>query len=204
MFITQRNSRWKTVGGNSKGKIFIGGKCVGGNWLKLGVDKKEVSCYTKSNKKRRLMKTKRERAIEIANGAFAKARYGTHPYIYHLNGVAEMSEKYAPTNKDTHYIVGMLHDLLEDFPDYISYMDLIGEFGTDILISLDFLTKRDSETYMEYIERCSYDKIAEHVKICDLLFNSQHMEELRDSPHKLFLLERYNKALIYMAGKKEW
>ena len=144
------------------------------------------------------MKTKREKAFEIANGAFAKARYGKYPYIYHLSGVADLAEKYATTNRDTYYIVGMLHDLLEIFPDYMSYMELIREFGTDIVISLDFLTKRDSESYMEYIDRCSYDKVAKHVKICDLIFNSQHIMGIKDDSRRLSLLKRYTKALIFM------
>ena len=148
------------------------------------------------------MTTKRERAIEIANDAFSKARYGSRPYIYHLTGVAKMAENYTTTDKDTYYIVGMLHDLMEDFPDYMSYMDLLREFGTDILITLDFLTKREDETYMEYIDRCSYDKIAKHVKICDLVFNSHHISDLKDESRKLFLLERYTKALIFLVGAK--
>jgi len=148
------------------------------------------------------MKTKREKAVEIANKAFAKARYGRHSYMYHLDGVAEMAEKYAVTNKDDCYIVGILHDLLEDFPDYMTYMDLLREFGTDIVISLDFLTKRESESYMEYIDRCSSNKVAKHVKICDLIFNSQHIFEIMDEFRKINLLERYTQALIFMVGEK--
>jgi len=148
------------------------------------------------------MKTKRERAIEIANDAFARARYGNYPYTYHLNGVAEMAQRYAQENKETYYIVGLLHDLLEDFPEYISYMDLIKEFGTDIVISLDFLTKRDSESYMEYIDRCASDKIAKHVKICDLIFNSQHAGEIKDAFRKITLLEKYTEAMVFMVGEK--
>ena len=88
------------------------------------------------------------------------------PYMVHIiqvvSGVTSLEEK----------IVALLHDSVEDHPSEISIRDISSAFGEDIGRSVDCITKRDGESYSDYITRVGSDKWARNVKISDLIHNS--------------------------------
>ena len=68
---------------------------------------------------------------------------------------------------DTEKIVGVLHDVVEDSP--ITLQDLRQKgYSQEIVDALDCLTKREEESYEDFIERCKQNPIALKVKIADL------------------------------------
>lgn len=70
-------------------------------------------------------------------------------------------------------IVGLLHDSLEDSPDVVSYELLKRRFGPRIANAIFVLTRRDNQTYEEYIATliASENILAMSVKLYDLEHN---------------------------------
>lgn len=106
-----------------------------------------------------------DRAIQIAASAHEGQldRYGA-PYILHpvrvMQSVCSNSEK----------TVAILHDVVED-SDW-SIEDLRQEgFEEATLAAVDALTRRDHESYDEYIDRLLPNELARSVKIADLQDN---------------------------------
>ena len=70
----------------------------------------------------------------------------------------------------TEQIVAVLHDVIED--GNISFMYLKNKgFSDDIIQALDCLTKREDETYEDFILRVSTNKLATKIKIEDIKDN---------------------------------
>lgn len=90
-------------------------------------------------------------------------------------------------------IVGMLHDVLEDSP--ISSEDLRAEgFTEEIISAVEALTRRQDETYDDFILRCSANPLARSVKLNDLADNMD-VSRLRElGPSDTERLNRYIKA----------
>jgi (p)ppGpp synthase/HD superfamily hydrolase len=66
--------------------------------------------------------------------------------------------------------VGVLHDVIEDSrytPEDLLEMG----FSQEILVALDHLTKRDGESYDDYVSRTLENSISRRVKQADLLDN---------------------------------
>src|SRR5262245_11286335 len=103
-----------------------------------------------------------EKAISIAVEAHRGQKDKVAlPYILHplcvMNRVDSEAEK----------IVAVLHDVVEDTK--WTFEDLKREgFPDDILKALDCVTKRDGESYEDFITRSESDPIARRVKIADL------------------------------------
>lgn len=96
------------------------------------------------------------------------------------------------------YIVGLLHDVLED--SNFTAEDLLQEpwsIPTRLVRVVETLThKDDGLTYMEYIARVKQDPLARKVKIADLRHNmdiSRLPAPLDDASRSR--LERYQKAM---------
>ena len=70
-------------------------------------------------------------------------------------------------DSETEKIVGVLHDIVEDTP--ITFQDLREKgYSEEIVNAIDCLTKREGESYEDFIERCKLNPIALKVKIADL------------------------------------
>ena len=86
----------------------------------------------------------------------------------------------AVTEKQIEFIkvIGLLHDLYEDQPQYKQRLkDLLSQHLTELDVatiehSLDCLTKRQGEQYSAYLERVQSDRFATVVKIADRPHNS--------------------------------
>ncbi len=82
---------------------------------------------------------------------------------YYLHPLRVMTRVRPPTEK----IAAVLHDILEDTDYKPQNLRLMG-YSEEILAALDCLTRRDNETYEQFIDRLKPNPIARRVKIADL------------------------------------
>lgn len=105
------------------------------------------------------------RAIEIASAAHAgQLDKGGHPYIMHPIRVMLAMET------ESERIVAVLHDVLEDCPDYVWMVEEAG-FSREVLAALNALTKRHGEPYADFIMRVTLNPLARRVKVADMRDN---------------------------------
>ena len=81
--------------------------------------------------------------------------------------------------------LALCHDLVED--------GYIGKWILKYWISLDYITRRKDERYMDYIKRCSLNKHSKNVKIADLEENMKRCNKVSTT-----LIVRYNMAYKYL------
>lgn len=110
------------------------------------------------------------------------------PYILHPIAVAEVLE--AAHHGEYAIVAALLHDVVEDTSYRVTRLD---EMQAE---HLDILTRRSTETYVEYIERCLGDFTTAHVKLADLWHNLQ--PERQDC---LPETERKNLERRYLKGR---
>ena len=102
-----------------------------------------------------------EKAIDLAVDAYAdQTDKGNATYIRHPLRVMEA------VDTEPERIVAVLHDVVED-ADY-SLENIEKEFGEEISDAVDALTRRDDESYMDFIDRSAANQIAKKVKIADI------------------------------------
>lgn len=92
-----------------------------------------------------------------------------NPEILHPLGVAGRCIEYGADAQ----VLAILHDILEDYPERVN-REMLEQRGYPITIldALDAITRNKSEeTYKEYIERLSKNKLATIVKIADNEYN---------------------------------
>jgi (p)ppGpp synthase/HD superfamily hydrolase len=107
-----------------------------------------------------------ERAICIAASAHAgQVDKAGAPYILHVLRVM------LAMSKEEERIVAVLHDVLEDTPWTVDGLRAEG-FGDRIIDAIDGLTRRDGESYEEFIQRAAANAISRRVKLADLADNS--------------------------------
>ena len=112
------------------------------------------------------------------------------PYFFHLSRVSEACD----TKRQK--VAAVLHDILED-TDYVMLEDLREDLLKDypeIADAVDALTRREGESYSDFIKRVSLDPIAIGVKIRDLEDNldSTRMPRMTDDDWKR--MAKYHKA----------
>lgn len=134
-----------------------------------------------------------ERAIAIAASAHAgQVDKAGQPYILHPLRVM------LSVSGNNERVVAVLHDVLEDCPDWTPQRLRNEGFGEHVIEALDRLTRRAGETYEDFIERCK-GPLSHNVKMADLNDNLR--------PDRLALLRkdeariaRYRNALVNLAG----
>ena len=118
---------------------------------------------------------------------------GGNPYVAHPEFVASQ------VTSTEEKVVAWLHDVLED-TDF-DKEELRRIFGDDVMAALDCVTRRNCESWDEYIERVSGNPIAVRVKMADLTHNMK----LERIPHPrkadFERIERYRKAYDYLKNK---
>ena len=62
--------------------------------------------------------------------------------------------------------IALLHDVIEDTS--VTLEAITVEFGADIAAEVAALTRRDDETYVEFIHRAAQRPLARQIKIADL------------------------------------
>src|SRR5688572_12192725 len=100
-------------------------------------------------------------AFNLAANAHKGQMYGDEPYISHPERVAKKANSYEEE------VVAYLHDVLED-TDYVDLNFIVHVFGWEIGLAVGELKREKWETYAEFIERVSHNKLAAKVKIADL------------------------------------
>jgi hypothetical protein len=136
-----------------------------------------------------------ERAIALAAQAHEGQRdKGGSPYILHPLRVMAMQKTIRGM------IVGVLHDVLEDCPEW-GPDRLRGEgLSEDLLQALDALTKRPGESYEVFVCRAAAIPLAREVKRANLMDNldASRLPEITDDDVRRF--EKYRTALKVLEG----
>lgn len=129
-----------------------------------------------------------DKAIKIATEAHKdQKRWGGEPYITHPERVAANFGLDRPSE----CIVAWLHDVVED--TNITLKDLFKEgFPEYILDAIDSVSKRDGESYTDFIRRVAKNKIGLDVKMADLCDN------LSAGIGPGSLKDKYELALVYL------
>lgn len=92
-------------------------------------------------------------------------------------------------------VVAVLHDVVEDASNRRSADAAVRSFGGEVYQAVDALTRRDDESYEDYIERCAHNETAARVKIADLLDNLDPTRIPNPGPKDRARAERYMSAL---------
>lgn len=155
-----------------------------------------------------------EMALAIHGGQDDK---GGKPYMGHVLRVANAAVKGIPYGSMVYnqlWLVGMLHDVVEDC-DLESRNevldDLIDEQGLSVNIAINAITHRHwvSEPYLEYLDRVKENDLARVVKIADIIDNMNPLRALqvyRSGNSFNFnrltevLFKRYIKALDFLGA----
>lgn len=94
-------------------------------------------------------------------------------------------------------IVAVLHDVVEDTNITLENLRVLG-YNSQIINSIDKLTRRENENYNSYINRASMDNIALLVKIEDLKDNLDNTRLKKVTPEDISRTNRYLKSLAYL------
>jgi (p)ppGpp synthase/HD superfamily hydrolase len=132
-----------------------------------------------------------ERAIEIAVAAHKGMKdKGGNPYILH-----PLRIMISLTTEDER-IVGVLHDVVEDCPEWTFERLKAEGFSERVLTSLKSVTKNSNDNdYQAFVERAKSDPVGRMVKIADIKDNLDvtRIGELR--AEDIARINRYKKAL---------
>lgn len=118
------------------------------------------------------------------------------PYILHP---LRMALRF---RSETEMIVAVLHDVVEDNPDW-NFDRLRQEgFSEEIIQAVDHLTRRAEETYEEFTERAGKNPLARKVKLADLEDNMD-LKRIKNLTEKdKDRLERYHQAWVKLSDLK--
>lgn len=93
-------------------------------------------------------------------------------------------------------VVGWLHDTVEDTGLTLDEVKL--RFGPDTANAVDCVTRREGESWSDYLCRVRTDPIARAVKISDLIDNSNLSRIPRVTGADVRRQARYNRALLFL------
>lgn len=100
---------------------------------------------------------------------------------------------------ETHRIVAVLHDVVEDSEVTLEDLRRAG-FSELVVSAVDYLTRRDGESYSAFIDRCGNHPIARAVKLADLGDNADlsRIPEVTDAD--IARLHKYQRAWRTLKG----
>lgn len=90
-------------------------------------------------------------------------------------------------------ICAVLHDVIEDTEITLDYLKNEG-FSEDVISALDALTRRNNETYDDFIDRIINNKIASYVKLADLCDNMDLSRIKKPTETDYKRVKKYRKA----------
>lgn len=133
-----------------------------------------------------------ERAIEIAVQAHrgqldkAGAPYILHPIrvMLRVSGLAER-------------LAAILHDVVEDSAWTLDQLAAEG-FPPEVVAAVDALTRREHESYEEFVRRSGAHPIARQVKLADLTDNVDLSRIAAPDARDHERIARYERALAYL------
>lgn len=137
-----------------------------------------------------------EIALVIVNSSFnGKLDKGGKPYANHcIRVMNSIIKDHSHINNDIRCIA-LLHDLLEDCPEW-NEKSLGCFFNKNIIDAINILTRKENQTYDDYIDEISKNSDATLVKIHDLRDNMDitRLTELTDKDCER--LKKYHKAYL--------
>jgi hypothetical protein len=142
----------------------------------------------------------------LSSSLFTQKDWGGRDYSPHPIHVA-----FNKTDSDIKIIIGILHDVVEDSDWTVDDLREIG-FHERVCVGVDNMTKREEESYFEFIERCGLSYLnkegnldAIDNKIADLKHNSDRSRTkgLVDSDYANRKGEAYNISLYYLIDIKK-
>lgn len=90
-------------------------------------------------------------------------------------------------------VVALLHDVVED--STVSFEDLERRFSDEIVDAVRGMTKKDDESYSEFIERAKENEIAREVKKADIRDNLDASRLGRLDEEDIKRMEKYSRSL---------
>lgn len=118
------------------------------------------------------------------------------PYILHpLRVMAGMQT-------EAERIVAVLHDVVEDSDVTLDDLRRMG-YSAEIVAAIDHLSRREDETYEQFIQRIKPHPLAVRVKLGDLLDNMDIRRNAALDEKALERFQRYQKAWIELTQIKE-
>jgi (p)ppGpp synthase/HD superfamily hydrolase len=129
-----------------------------------------------------------ERAIAIAVEAHAgqKDKSGAAYILHPLRVMARV-------NSDAEKTVAILHDVVEDTPWTFDRLRQEG-FSEEVIQAIDCVTKREGESYDDFVKRSAPNSIARRVKIADLEDNMDIRRNEAVSPKDAERFDKYLRA----------
>jgi (p)ppGpp synthase/HD superfamily hydrolase len=100
-------------------------------------------------------------------------------------------------DSETEMIAAVLHDVVEDSIWTVADLGKQG-FSEEVLAVLDCLTRREQETYDEFIERVKLDPTARKIKIADLEDNMAIKRISEPKEKDWERLKKYHKAWLIL------
>jgi (p)ppGpp synthase/HD superfamily hydrolase len=115
------------------------------------------------------------------------------PYVLHVLRVMFRCDS------DTERIVAVLHDVVEDTGRTFDDLRRLG-YSEEVLAALDCVTKRQGETYEQFVERAAQNPVARRVKLADLEDNMDVRRLTQVSEKDRERLDKYVKAWRRLQG----
>ncbi len=129
------------------------------------------------------------RALTLATEAHTgQTRYNGDPYIVHPVRVSNGVRTLGPAA----VAAALLHDVVEDTHVTLSGLKREG-FSSTVVNAVDALTKRQGESYHQFIHRARRHSVARWIKMADIRDN---MTDLTPCPR----LDKYRSALHILAN----
>jgi len=129
-------------------------------------------------------------ALDIEAHRRQKEKAG-QPYILHVLRVMCRLET------EQEQMAGVLHDVVEDTPYTRDDLRRLG-YPEPVVAAVDCLTRREDETYEEFVKRAGAHPIARRVKLADLEDNMDIRRRLEVTERDCERLNRHIRARIRM------
>ncbi len=128
------------------------------------------------------------RAMKLCYQAHAgQTDKGGLPYVFHPFHVAEQMDDEISTT------VALLHDIVEDTPMTLDELRAEG-FPPEVVEAINALSRRESERYMDYVDRLKKNPLAKKVKLADLAHNSDQTRIPNPTEKVRNMWKRYERA----------
>ena len=141
-------------------------------------------------------------AWKIATESFKnKVDKGSKPYLDHMKRIVFYMNENQETQDEELNCIAILHDLIEDCEEW-KISNLIPLFTERIITAVDILTKKEKQSYNNYLELIASNRDAVCVKLNDLKDNMDitRLNEVTDKDTKR--LDKYLQAHKYLTEVK--
>lgn len=140
-------------------------------------------------------------ALRIVQESFyGKKDKGGNIYLHHLERVSENAIQYFnyPDNHNELQVIGLLHDLIEDCPNW-TIKKLKESIKNDLIVeAVQLLTKQKGVDYNQYIQNIKSNKFSRAVKLADLKDNMDLTRLPIITEKDIERLKKYHKSYMFL------